>query len=84
MVDSVEPDQAHHDEIDGDDVIQQARHDQDQDAGDKGDDGCDVISGKNHFKSPEMMTEPATIDTPHSCTGAQRGATAFGIYEFLR
>ena len=37
MVDAVESDQAYHDEVDGDDEVQQPRHDQDQDAGDKGD-----------------------------------------------
>jgi len=80
MVDAVEANQAYHDEIEGDDVIQQARDDQDQNAGDKGDDGCDVINGDNHFKSPEKMRmiEPATIDTPHSCTGAACAATALG------
>jgi len=37
-----ETDQAHHDQVDGDDVVQQARNDQDQDAGDEGDQGSDA------------------------------------------
>jgi hypothetical protein len=53
MVDGVESDQAYQDEVDGDDVAQQPRHDQDQDAGDKGDEWRDVSDGDNHFKSPQ-------------------------------
>lgn len=54
MVDAVESDQAYHDEVDGDDEVQQPRHDQDQDAGDKGDDRRNVIGSENHFKSPRI------------------------------
>jgi hypothetical protein len=50
MVDVVEPDQPYHDEIDGDDVVQQARHDQDQNSGDKGGERRYVTDGKNHCK----------------------------------
>jgi len=35
-------DQAHHDQVDGDDVVEQPRHDQDQDAGDQRDERTDA------------------------------------------
>jgi len=35
-------DQAHHDQVDGDDVVEQPRHDQDQDAGDQRYEGTDA------------------------------------------
>ena len=34
MIDAVEPDKPDHDKIDGNDVVQQSRHNQDQDARD--------------------------------------------------
>jgi hypothetical protein len=55
MVDGVEPDQPYQDEIDGDDVVQQPGHDQDQNAGDKGDERRDVSDSENHCKSPSTM-----------------------------
>ena len=80
MVDAVEPDQACQDEVDGDDVVQQPRHDQDQNAGDKGDERRYVSDGEDQFKTPGMlrMIGFATIDTPRSCTAAECDATAFG------
>jgi hypothetical protein len=80
MVDAVEPDQAYHDEVDGDDVIQQPWHEQNQNASDKGDDRSDVTGGENHFQTPRMvrMIGLATNGTPDSCTAAECDATAFG------
>jgi hypothetical protein len=80
MVDAVEPDQAYQDEVDGHDVVQQPRYDQDQNAGDKGDQRRDVTSGESHFKSPRTvrMIALATIETRHSCTAAECDATTFG------
>jgi len=80
MVDAVEPDQAYHDEVEGDDIVQQPWKDQDQNTGDKSDERRDVSDGEDHFKSPRMvrMIGLATIDTPHSCTAAKCGTTALG------
>jgi hypothetical protein len=79
MIDGVEPDQAYRDEVDGDDVVQQPRNDQDQNAGDEGDERRDVSDGENHNKTPRMvrMLRLATIDAPYSCTDAKCDATAF-------
>src|SRR4249920_1369138 len=55
MVDIVEPDQAYHDEVDGNDVVQQPRHYQNQNASDKGDERRDVGGGESHFKSPKVV-----------------------------
>jgi hypothetical protein len=80
MVDAVEPDQAYHDEVEGDDIVQQPWKDQDQNTGDKSDERRDVSDGEDHFKSPRMvrMIGLATIDTPHSCTDAKCCTTALG------
>jgi hypothetical protein len=48
MMHVVETDQADEDEIDGDDVVEQPRHDQNQDAGDDGDKRRDMGSGDDH------------------------------------
>jgi hypothetical protein len=48
MVDAVEADQPDKNEVDGNDVIEQPRHDQNQDAGDKGDERRDMGSGDDH------------------------------------
>src|SRR6185503_17753792 len=37
-----QPDHADHDQVDGDDVVEEPRHDQDQDAGDEGNDGSEA------------------------------------------
>ena len=55
MVDIVEPDQAYDDEVDGNDVVQQPRHYQNQNAGDKSDERRDVGGGESHFKSPRAV-----------------------------
>jgi hypothetical protein len=75
MVDAIEPHQAYHDEVEGDDVVQQPRHDQDQNAGEKGDDRRDMTDGEMHFKLLESI-ELATIGTRHSCTAIEGNATA--------
>jgi hypothetical protein len=48
MVDAVEADQPDKNEVDGNDVIEQPRHDQNQDARDKGDERRDMGSGDDH------------------------------------
>ena len=48
MMHVVETDQADEDEIDGDDVVEQPWHDQDQDTGDDGDERRDMSSGDDH------------------------------------
>ena len=55
MVDIVEPDQSYDDEVDGNDVVQQPRHYQNQNASDKGDERRDVGGGESHFKSPRVV-----------------------------
>jgi hypothetical protein len=40
VVDGIEPHQSDNNEIDRDDKVQKSRHDQNEDAGDKGDTGC--------------------------------------------
>jgi hypothetical protein len=45
--DQAEPGDADHDQIDGDDVIEQARHEQDQNSGQQGDERLDMGDG-NH------------------------------------
>jgi hypothetical protein len=52
MVDAVKANNAYHDKVDRDDVVQQARYDQDQNAGDESDYRRDMIGGEKHFKSP--------------------------------
>ena len=48
VIDAVEPGQPHDDQVDRDDEVQQTRHDQDQDAGDQGDQRRDVGDGQSH------------------------------------
>jgi hypothetical protein len=48
VMDVVEADEADKDEIDGDNVVEQPRHDQDQDAGNDGDKRRDMGSGDDH------------------------------------
>jgi hypothetical protein len=48
VVDAVETDQSHDDQIDGHDEVQQPRHDQDQDSGEKGNDRSDMSDGDGH------------------------------------
>ena len=73
MIDAVEPDQAYQDEVDGDDVVQEPRNHENQNAGDKGDDGSDVIGGDNHFQFPKVvgMIQLAASDTASSCRAAE-------------
>ena len=55
MVDRVEAEQAHQDEIDRDYKVQQSRNDQDQNAGDQSDERRDVSDGEDHFRAPGMV-----------------------------
>src|SRR5262245_37801858 len=48
VIDAVEPGEADDDQVDRHDEVQQARHDQDQDAGDQGDQRRDVGDGQSH------------------------------------
>jgi hypothetical protein len=48
MMDAIEPDQADEDEIDRDDIVEEPRHDQDQYAGNDGDERRDMGSGDDH------------------------------------
>jgi hypothetical protein len=48
VMDVIEADEADKDEIDGDNVVEKPRHDQDQDAGNDGDNRRDMGSGDDH------------------------------------
>ena len=48
MVDSVQSDESGNDKVDGNDVIQQARQNQDQDACDKRNDGRKMFGSEGH------------------------------------
>src|SRR5262245_35209169 len=48
MIDAVQSNEADDDEIDGDDVVQQSRHDQDQNAGDEGNQRRNMGNGDGH------------------------------------
>ena len=69
MINAVEPHHADRNEVDGDDVTQQPRHDQDQNTGYQGDDGSDMTGSNNHFKPP------GTRKNDQPCS---RRYTAFG------
>src|SRR6266516_5445384 len=48
MIDAVEADEADDDQVDGDDVVQQPRHEQDQNAGEEGNKRRDMGNGDGH------------------------------------
>src|ERR1700733_6387626 len=48
VVDAIEPHQTDNDEIDRDDEVQQPRHDQNEDAGNKSDKRSDMFGGDDH------------------------------------
>ena len=50
VVDGIEPHQSDNNEIDRDDKVQKSRHDQNEDAGDKGDTGCPAALISVFFK----------------------------------
>src|SRR5437660_399254 len=54
VVNGVEADQSHDDQIDRHDEAQQPRHDQDQDAREEGDERRDVGNGEGHCDSPKI------------------------------
>jgi len=66
VVDVVEPDQPYQDEVEGDDVVQQARHDQDQNPGEKGDDRRDVIDFENHFQISKNRENDRACNNRHT------------------
>ena len=49
MVDAIQPDKSDHDKVDGNDVVQQSRHNQDQDARCEGNDRRKVCGVKRHY-----------------------------------
>src|SRR5262249_29247534 len=48
VIDSVEPSDAYDDQVDRDNVVQQSRHEEDQDAGDEGNKRCDMGNCNGH------------------------------------
>src|SRR5262245_65648967 len=48
VIDAVEPGEADDDQVDGDDVVEQPRHEQDQNAGDERNQRCDVGDRDGH------------------------------------
>ena len=48
MIDAVQPHKPHQDKVDGNDEVQQPRHNQDQDARDEGNDRRNVCGRKGH------------------------------------
>src|SRR5260370_17142977 len=54
VVNGVEADQSHDDQIDRRDEAQRPQHDQDQDAGEEGDERRDVGNGEGHCDSPKI------------------------------
>ena len=48
MIDAVEPDKPDHDKVDGNDIVQQSRHNQDQDARDEGNERRNVCGSESH------------------------------------
>jgi hypothetical protein len=63
VVNGVEADQSHDDQIDRHDEAQQPRHDQDQDAGEEGDEQVSRTNfGCNHFPLTRIAAAPRQID----------------------
>jgi hypothetical protein len=48
VIDPIEPGQSDNNEIDGDDVVEEPRHQQDQNAGNERDQRCDMSGGDDH------------------------------------
>jgi hypothetical protein len=57
VVDSVQSDESGNDQVDGNDVIQQARQNQDQDACDKRNDRRKMFGGEGHERSPGWLND---------------------------
>src|SRR6266480_581409 len=60
-------DEPHHDQINRHDDVQQPRNDEDEDAGNEGDDRLQMIDGERHGVSPGEM---ATTETPSAQSGS--------------
>ena len=50
MIDFVEANRTRHDQVNGDDIVQQGRGDEDQDAGQERDERRDMGYGERHIK----------------------------------
>jgi hypothetical protein len=79
VMDAVEADDADEDQIDGNDVIEEARHDEDQDAGNNRDERRDMGRGDDHGLTLWLNYEVGTNATPTpekpgSYTTRERGA----------
>jgi hypothetical protein len=48
VIDAVQSNEANDDEVDGDNVVQQSRHEQNQNAGDEGNERRDMGNGDGH------------------------------------
>jgi hypothetical protein len=58
MVDRIEPDDTNHDEIDRNNVIQQTRHDENQNASDESDEGLNVGNSDCHDELSFACPDP--------------------------
>jgi hypothetical protein len=79
VMDAVEADDADEDQIDGNDVIEQARHDEDQDAGNNRDERRDMGRGDDHGLTLWLnyavgTNATPTPEKPGSYTTRERGA----------
>jgi hypothetical protein len=48
MIDAIQPDKSDDDKVNGNDIVQQSRHNQDQDARDEGNDWRKVCGSEGH------------------------------------
>jgi hypothetical protein len=55
LLEQAEAEQANHDQINGDNKIEQPRHDQDQDSGDQSHDRLQVGHSDGHERSPRFV-----------------------------
>jgi hypothetical protein len=55
-----------YDQIDRHDEAQQPQHDQDQDAGEEGDERRDVGNGEGHCDSPKISIQAVPVGNSHS------------------
>ena len=76
MVDVVEPDQSYHDEVDGNDVVQQRGHYQNQNAGDKGDERRDVGGEPFQVSKSGWTTAPAGATTDKAAAKQKKAEDA--------
>jgi hypothetical protein len=69
MMDGIEADQSDENEIDGDDVVEQPRHDQDQYTGNDGDERRDMSSGNDHGFSSGVGQDWMGLKVPVALIG---------------